>query len=56
MMKPTPWPKWLMHDYPIEECVFENIYCGDDNDFVKLRKLQGAYLKLLQEYKKEKGA
>ena len=51
-MKHTPWPDWLLTYGDI----FEYIYCREDSDFLKLGKLQGAYLKLLREYKKEKGA
>ena len=50
-MLPTPWPKWLLTDGDI----FEHIYRRADSDFVKLRRLQGAYLRLLEEYKKEMG-
>ena len=50
-MKPTPWPKWLLTDGDI----FEYIYCREDSVLAKLCKLNVAYLKLLAEYKKERG-
>ncbi len=50
----TPWPDWLMLDYAIEENVFEQIYSLSDSNLLKLIKLQRGYLRLLQEYKKEK--